>query len=301
MGNSVYFNVLAEVDQSNVLRSRLIKKISEYYDRFVLVYYTNFHLRDGFIEDQAIDMVKDLLIAEKKVKDKLLIILSSPGGDPLSAERFIHLFRQVSDDDYWVLIPGMAKSAATMISLGASKIIMAPMAELGPIDMQVHHRGEVLPALTVVKAYDELMEIARTLPREQRLEPFLQQLGNYDAAIVSNLRQAHELSIDIARKTLANGMLRDKDEAYVNKIIDNMVDPSRSKAHGRPIFFKDIKTLDEEGALQVEEVPHLDGIHKMIHEYHVRLTMHMNLTSRAKLIETRLSSFSGSQKDEEQS
>jgi len=48
------------------------------------------------------------------------------GGDTLAGERVVNICRAYSGTgDYWALVPGRAKSAATIICMGASKIIMA--------------------------------------------------------------------------------------------------------------------------------------------------------------------------------
>src|SRR5260370_31442730 len=68
----------------------------------------------------------------------LVLMISSPGGDTLAAERVVNICRAYSGTgDYWALVPGRAKSAATIICMGASKIIMAAPSELGPVYPQI--------------------------------------------------------------------------------------------------------------------------------------------------------------------
>jgi len=68
--------------------------------------------------------------------DTLSVVLHSPGGDGTVVEKFVALCR-VQCRRLRVIIPHQAKSAATLISLGADEIIMGPSSELGPIDAQV--------------------------------------------------------------------------------------------------------------------------------------------------------------------
>ncbi len=65
----------------------------------------------------------------------LWVILNSLGGVLHGA---YHIARrlQAAADQVHVVIPRMAKSAATLITLGCHEVVMHPMAELGPIDTQ---------------------------------------------------------------------------------------------------------------------------------------------------------------------
>jgi hypothetical protein len=67
---------------------------------------------------------------------KIEILLHSSGGHPQYAyavmKFFPRRFREVN-----VLVPIRAKSAATLMCLGANKVFMGELAELGPIDIQI--------------------------------------------------------------------------------------------------------------------------------------------------------------------
>jgi ClpP class serine protease len=68
-----------------------------------------------------------------------------------------------------VVVPKMAKSAGTLICLGATKIIMGEMAELGPLDMQVVDResGVWDSALNETKSLQTLSREALVLYTEK--------------------------------------------------------------------------------------------------------------------------------------
>lgn len=67
---------------------------------------------------------------------RLALYLSSCGGDIDAAYKIVSLCRE-SCEHFSVIIPFMAKSAATLIALGADEIIMGPAGELGPLDPQL--------------------------------------------------------------------------------------------------------------------------------------------------------------------
>ncbi len=68
---------------------------------------------------------------------KISLILYSRGGDTLAAWTVANMIRQFCDE-FEVIVPMKAHSAATLISLGATNIVMSKQATLGPIDPSVN-------------------------------------------------------------------------------------------------------------------------------------------------------------------
>jgi len=75
----------------------------------------------------------EALPREARTLDLLLV---SQGGDPTVAWRIVSLAR-ARVDDFAVLIPQAAFSAATLIALGANQVVMHPHGNLGPVDPQI--------------------------------------------------------------------------------------------------------------------------------------------------------------------
>jgi ClpP class serine protease len=71
-----------------------------------------------------------------KHMDKLELLLHSPGGNAACAYQAIRFFRRHCKT-LNVIVPLMAKSAATLMCLGADAIFMGELADLGPIDVQI--------------------------------------------------------------------------------------------------------------------------------------------------------------------
>src|SRR5260370_5165037 len=112
----------------------------------------------------------------------LVVMISSPGGDTLAAERVVNICRAYSGTgDYWALVPGRAKSAATIICMGASKIIMAAPSELGPVDPQIirEENGETkwFSAFSLVNGYNTLFNEAVNSTRN--VHPLVHPLSHY--------------------------------------------------------------------------------------------------------------------------
>lgn len=66
----------------------------------------------------------------------LHVIIASYGGSLDSAYKSILFLRRFVTDIH-VYVPTQAKSAATLMAIGADKIYMSPFAELGPLDTQI--------------------------------------------------------------------------------------------------------------------------------------------------------------------
>src|SRR3989338_3090746 len=65
--------------------------------------------------------------------DNIDLFLYSAGGDTMVPWRLVSMIREYCEE-FSVLIPYKAHSAATMISLGADYIVMSDLSELSPID-----------------------------------------------------------------------------------------------------------------------------------------------------------------------
>lgn len=65
-----------------------------------------------------------------------LLVLSTPGGDADAAYLIARAFKR-RYDDFRLFVPGLCKSAGTLIALGADEIIMGERGELGPLDVQL--------------------------------------------------------------------------------------------------------------------------------------------------------------------
>lgn len=88
----------------------------------------------------------------------LTVLVDSPGGDANVTFHIVRAFRQYTDS-LEVIVADWAKSGATLICLGADKILMTKDAELGPLDAQEPDpRGSAIPksALNTFKSLEYL-------------------------------------------------------------------------------------------------------------------------------------------------
>lgn len=273
--------VLDERGQSQETRKAVLNKLEKALGRPVVSLFTSFKYPVILSDDDA-DMLEAVL-QTMNLKNGFALLLSSPGGSGLAAERIINICKKYSGTgEYWVIVPGKAKSAATMVSFGASKIFMGPASELGPIDPQYSlaedGRDKRFSLCNVVNSYKELFDQATK--EKGNLQPYLQQLQRYDAREIKEFEDAISLSGDIAVRALKAGMMSSETEANIKTKIKLFLTPEETKSHGR--------LIDSDKAIScgliIEKMALNSPIWETSYELYVRLNSFVS-TQVAKCVE----------------
>jgi len=230
-----------EVGQGHHMRAPCYEKIAERLggNHVVVSFFTSF-VWEAPINDQDADMLEEILQNTPLNGKSLVLLLNSPGGDGLAAERIINICRSYCPSGFSVIVPKMAKSAATMICFGANEILMSRTSELGPIDPQIaihddsgHFLGYAA-AHELIESYEDLMQKATRA--RGRIEPYLQQLARFDARHIRRIKSAQALTESIAVKCLKTGILSRLSESNIRVKIKPFLDPKFTTDHGRPIY-----------------------------------------------------------------
>lgn len=126
----------------------------------------------------------------------IFLIIDSKGGSVESAYLISKICRRLCNKKFIVGIPRRAKSAATLISLGADEIHMGLMSELGPIDPQIGG----IPALGLSNALKVIARLAEQHPGSAEMfskylkeNLFLPQLGHLERMCESAEQYANRL------------------------------------------------------------------------------------------------------------
>ncbi len=203
-GSQTYGQVLEETRQGPSTRTDLYEKLEKALgNKYIVVsFFTMFGHPRVLLQDSDADMLEELLQNCDLKNRELLLVLNCPGGEALAAERIITICRSFSSDKgYSVMVPKQAKSAATMICLGAKQIMMSTTSELGPIDPQIGYRDSQYAAHEILESYEDL--IRKATRTRGRIEPYLQQLNRFDARDIRWIRSAQQLSESIALRALS--------------------------------------------------------------------------------------------------
>jgi ClpP class serine protease len=170
----------------------------------------------GSIDFQFVDEVYEGL-REKfpDGSDRLMVVLSSAGGDIDAAYNIAMLFRRYAQKRLIFVVPRIAKSAATLLACAGDEILFTPVAELGPLDPQI---TEINPLERRVERFSPL-HIQGSL--ELIADLYKQKKGQLADALVQRLqfpltlgsyRQTLKISRTYLTTLLETRMLKDDPE-----------------------------------------------------------------------------------------
>ena len=288
MAQNTLGNVLQESDQAPETRRGLLRAIGKRMDREVVSYFTSF-MHPVMIDDGDADTL-ECVLSSLDLSKRILLVLSSPGGDALAAERIITVCRAHSPDGkYEVLVPRRAKSAAAMICMGAEVIYMSETSELGPIDPQhIVPKGDSFARVSVhsiVESYKDLL--ADAVATTGNPNPYIALLSQYNPAEVRELELAQALSEDIAVKALKSGSRSADDEDAIKNAIGIFTNPVEKKSHGRQITREQARAA----GLPISDMSVKSDEWKQVEELYIRTDFYLTKPA-SKTIETSRQSFS---------
>lgn len=163
------------------------------------------------------------------------LLLHSPGGDIDAAEKLITLVRRrAGASPVRVIVPDFAKSAATLIALGANEIVMSDSSELGAIDPQfelvdANGHASTLSAQSYLDAFTLHADNLKNDPADPVAALMLSKM---EPATVRKLERMIQRSKSIAESLLAS-MVKDPETA--KEIAKKLSDTERWHSHGQMI------------------------------------------------------------------
>jgi len=220
---------------------------------------------DGaFMDDRDVDLVYEMLedLCEGEKVEKIEVILSSLGGEISAAVGLVKTIRRYCDK-FNVLIPRRAKSGASLLALGADKIYMGKISELGPIDPIVSH--PMMPVM--IPARCPVYFIEKVLPKvaEMGVEEYFLKV---DYSHVAFCIMAAEQGREYARRLLTTYHF--KGQANKLRQVDDIVKKlTEYPSHDFVIDIDEAKAL----GLNVEELSINDWviIYSLYREYKKKL------------------------------
>lgn len=224
--------------QGTEVRQRLIREIETRTRRRLLVYHASVSHQAGIMAGGDVNLVVDLCddLGSRRVPVDLMI--HTPGGDANAAELILNTVHQRAAS-LRVLVPRAAKSAGTLLAMGAGEIVMGVASELGPVDPQipvvVGGLPRYLPAQAIVDAYDELVaQLNQAQANNTPGAAYATMLQHIDAAFVNEARRQLDHSKAVGRRWLVRAMYPG-DDAKAKTIMEKLSDANVHKSHGRMI------------------------------------------------------------------
>lgn len=231
-------------------RKKIIKNISEKRDSNIICYI------GGDRQNVSIRVAPDIISIfykqlEKFGKSKKIdLYLYTKGGDVLTALRLVQLIYEYTDN-FSVLVPYKAYSAGTLITLGASEIVMTKMSELSPVDPNVtsafnpteSNNKQVKLPINVEDVYS-FISIAKDVVGikndDAMVKVFTNLTDHVHPLAVGSIYRTHALIRTIARELLLMHM--DYNEEYkINEIIDTLIEKLHS--HSFMITRREVKDI----------------------------------------------------------
>jgi hypothetical protein len=217
-------------------RQALIKKIQEDYGRRLICYVSGKAAsidRDdtaGFME----------ILHNIQPGENVDLLLHTGGGDVDAAEKLMAMVQAtVAGGQFRAIIPDFAKSAGTLILLGADALLMSDSSELGTVDPQIwtgDDRGNMIchSVLSYLDAFKTHAAKLRDTPDDPVARLMLNKLDP------TTLR--HYEAIRDRARSFAEGQLKRKGRNF-SAIASALMDIGRWQSHGQMITWQDAKEL----------------------------------------------------------
>lgn len=208
-------------------------------------------IRNGYDEKVINECSKR--VNSKKQRKNVLLILYTYGGSPDSAYRIAKCFQKAyktkekhdsnTAPKFSILIDGYCKSAGTIICLGADELIMSGNGQLGPLDVQVLKKDEMLErqsGLAPIQAIEYLNERS------------IQYCRDCFADILTNFNFSAKTSIKVAIELVSNTL----------KPVYSQLDPvTLAEA------YRAIKIAHDYGSRLATENVKSDTVFKLVRQY----------------------------------
>jgi len=156
--------------------------------------------------------------------ERIGFVIKSGGGVIVSALKIVHLLRQYVDDIV-ALLPLDCASAATIVALGANRIVMCPTSYLTPIDSSLTHQLSPVDQINnsrVSVSSDELrriVELWRKLERDQHPNAYQEVFRYIHPLVIGAIDRSMSLSMKICDEVLS---YHTNDKALVAKVSQSL-------------------------------------------------------------------------------
>lgn len=215
-------------------RQALIRQYEESYETRLIVVI-------DIIGSSSITYLEELLFDYTDSEGGLHLMLDTPGGDGEIAVRIARSM-QARCENLTVIVPDRAKSAGTLLAMGAHKILMGPTSDLGPVDPQLQIPGAHywVAAKDLLAAVDSALEQVQDQPHTYPLLASL--LGDVNFLMYQQAQSAIEHTDDLIRSALtSNPDYEEKDlEKLVEKLSESFI--TAPKVHGAMFGVKEAAT-----------------------------------------------------------
>ena len=215
------------------------------------------------------------------------LLLHTGGGDIDAAEKIMSMLSDAAGiATLRVIVPDYAKSAGTLMALGANSIMMSDSSELGPIDPQIETqdsdgRISVVAVQNHLDAYKECFELVKKEPDNKAAQIMLR---TFDASRIHKYRAAQARARQLAEKMLKSRMFREE-QLLPTAPVAALMDNTKYQSHGQMIGINEAKEI----SLKVDSRPPDDPLWRKFWQLYCH--QRMGITDDTKLFESEVASL----------
>ncbi|MGB8524820.1 MAG: hypothetical protein WCD43_17795 [Candidatus Acidiferrales bacterium] len=224
------------------------------------------------------------------------VLLETGGGSGETAEDIVHLLH-LKYESVAFIIPGMAKSAGTIMAMAGDEILMEPgSSSLGPIDAQIQWEGKSFSAEAFLKGLQNIKdEVAATNTLNRAYIPMLQRISpgeiqhaenalSFAKVLVKTWLKEYKFKNWTVHRTHNPGSPVTDEEKIerASGIADKLCDHSQLLSHGRSIKLEGLHAI----GLEITDYSKIPELADAIQRYRVLLQMTFDTTAIYKIFES---------------
>jgi hypothetical protein len=174
--------------------------------------------------------------------NRLSLFIKSAGGSGQASLRMVHLLRQFVSR-LTALVPLECASAATMLALGADRILMGPLAHLSAVDTSLTHDLSPIDRdnRRVSVSQDELHRVVRLWRKEateDQANPYQSLFTHVHPLVIGAVDRSSALSTKLCIEILSYHLKDTKKARRISNILN-----SEYPAHSYPITLREAQRI----------------------------------------------------------
>jgi len=196
---------------------------------------------DGSICSNDVSGLFGVLRSKGKI-GRLSLFIKSAGGSGQASLQMVHLLRQFVGR-LTALVPLECASAATMLALGADRILMGPLAHLSAVDTSLTHDLSPIDRDNdrVSVSQDELHRVVRLWQKEAKRgdsNPYQSLFGYVHPLVIGAVDRSSALSTKLCIEILSYHLKDRKKAQRISNVLN-----SEYPSHGYPITLREARRI----------------------------------------------------------
>ena len=235
-------HALASAQTIDLVRRKYLKELANLTNCNVIAYYSGFLTKPNVegidINDDDTNAFMSCIHGMDRAKG-LDLILHTPGGAIAATESITTYLRQMFGDNIRAIVPQIAMSAGTMLSLSCKSVVLGKHSSLGPIDPQIGGIPADVVVTEFTRAYNEIKD------DPVKAHVWAPILGRYMPSFLTQCEYAVDWSKRFVQESLESNMLAHDPERSQKAahIVAALSSAALNKAHNKHIHIDRLREL----------------------------------------------------------